>query len=479
MSKTEFLYLSEPDLIQSGVLDAGRCVDVCEEVFRLLHDGDYLMGGANHNEHGLVLVFPKESAFEHMPVAGPERRFIAMPAYLRGRFSVCGEKWYGSNVVNPKARGLPRSVLTVTLNDPETCEPLAMMSGNLISAMRTGCIPGVGVRYLANKDAKTISVIGGGPVQKATLLAMKAGLKGLEKVAVMTVHPDSARQFAAWVEKELGLEGQTVETLEEVVALGDIVSVAASPKEPLFFQDRWFKPGATVLLTSPMTADEDFWCNHELVFDNTRMHQAYYEEAAALGDVKKACNGWGLMYALMDQGKLPALDQCVSLGDVSANLEKMEAICFPELATTGYSPVLIGEKYFDISEPIPGPSTDFLCAVAKATGLYIVTGISEKSAVPGKLYNSQVSISPEGEIVSVYRKIHVWGLEKLYWKESTTCEFATFEMPMCTAGTMICYDTSFPETARVLALMGSNVIFDSTAWRIQEAYQLIAERANF
>lgn len=43
--------------------------------------------------------------------------------------------------------------------------------------MRTGCIPGVGVRYLANKDAETISVVGVGPIQKATLLAMKSELK--------------------------------------------------------------------------------------------------------------------------------------------------------------------------------------------------------------------------------------------------------------------------------------------------------------
>lgn len=74
MSRTDFLYLSEPDLIKTGVLDAAKCINVCEEVFRILHEGDYLMGGPNHNEHGLVLVFPKETKFEHMPVAGPERR---------------------------------------------------------------------------------------------------------------------------------------------------------------------------------------------------------------------------------------------------------------------------------------------------------------------------------------------------------------------------------------------------------------------
>lgn len=142
MSKTEFLFLSEDDLVKAGVLNASECIDTCEEVFGILSDGDYLMGGLNHNEHGLSIVFPKETRFPGMPVAGPERRFIAMPAYLGGDFHVCGEKWYGSNVENPGHRGLPRSVLMITLNDPESCEPISYMSGNLISSMRTGCIPG-------------------------------------------------------------------------------------------------------------------------------------------------------------------------------------------------------------------------------------------------------------------------------------------------------------------------------------------------
>lgn len=179
--------------------------------------------------------------------------------------------------------------------------------------------------------------------------------------------------------------------------------------------------------------------------------------------------------------KVAAAQMDCTLGDVPANLEKMEkmckeaaangaqVICFPELATTGYSPVLIGTKYYEISEPIPGPSTEFLGRVAKENNIYIVTGISEQSVVPGKLYNSQICITPTGEVVSRYRKIHVWGMEKLYWKSSTSCEYATFDLPWCKAGTMICYDTSFPETARVLALMGVNIIFDSAAWRIQEA----------
>jgi ornithine cyclodeaminase/alanine dehydrogenase-like protein (mu-crystallin family) len=85
-----------------------------------------------------------------MPVAGPDRRFVAMPAYLGGCFDICGQKWYGSNAENKKV-GLPRSVLMLTLNDKSTGEPLAYMSANLISAARTGAVPAVGARYFAQK----------------------------------------------------------------------------------------------------------------------------------------------------------------------------------------------------------------------------------------------------------------------------------------------------------------------------------------
>ena len=61
--KTEFLYLSEPDTIAAGVLDVPKCINNAEEVFTLLAKGDYLMGGNNHNNHGMYIVFPKESPF--------------------------------------------------------------------------------------------------------------------------------------------------------------------------------------------------------------------------------------------------------------------------------------------------------------------------------------------------------------------------------------------------------------------------------
>ena len=90
--KIDFLYLNEDDMIEAGVTDMAGCVDAMEEMFRLLKIGDFRMGGANNNSHGVMMVFPDESAFPNMPLNGPDRRFMAMPAYLGGPFRYGGHE---------------------------------------------------------------------------------------------------------------------------------------------------------------------------------------------------------------------------------------------------------------------------------------------------------------------------------------------------------------------------------------------------
>ena len=93
----DFLYLNEPDMIAAGVTDMARCVDVMEETLVLLRNGDFRMAGATAMSHGAMITFPKQSPFPNMPLDGPDRRFMAMPAYIGGRFGTAGMKWYGSN----------------------------------------------------------------------------------------------------------------------------------------------------------------------------------------------------------------------------------------------------------------------------------------------------------------------------------------------------------------------------------------------
>lgn len=315
--KTEFLYLSEQDTIKAGVLDAVKCVDNAEEVFTLLSKGDYLMGGSNHNSHGLGLVFPKETPFPNMPVAGPDRRFVAMPAYLGGRFDVCGNKWYGSNAANPQ-KGLPRSVLTVTLNDKDTGEPLAFMSANLLSAARTGAVPAVAARHLARKDSEVIAVLGCGQINRSCLRSILTQLPNVKKVICYDIFEAAADKFSVWTKEELGVDAEPNLNLEEAVKAADVLTVAASRLQPLYVKDEWLKEGVTVLITGPMQTDDSFWMSTKLIYDNVGLHQAYVQDAIESGDKEGYYKGviGGPIYTLIDAGKMPKLEDSTSIGEV-------------------------------------------------------------------------------------------------------------------------------------------------------------------
>lgn len=318
--KTEFLYLSEQDTIKAGVLDAAKCVDNAEEVFTLLSKGDYLMGGSNHNSHGMGIVFPKESPFPNMPVAGPDRRFVAMPAYLGGRFDICGNKWYGSNAANPQ-KGLPRSVLTVTLNDKDTGEPLAFMSANLLSAARTSAVPGVAARHLANNDSKVLTILGCGQINKACLRTLKTQLPNVKKVVCYDIFETAASKFAAWSKNNLDLDAVVEMDLQSAVSQADVISVAASRLQPLKIHSQWVKKGTTLLVSGPMLADDNFWLSSKIVYDNYRLHEAYVQEAIESGDKEASYASviGGPLYTLIDAGKLPQLKDSTSIGDIILN----------------------------------------------------------------------------------------------------------------------------------------------------------------
>ena len=315
--KTEFLYLSESDTIAAGVLDAEKCIDNAEEVFTLLSQGDYLMGGSNHNSHGLGIVFPKETSFPNMPVAGSDRRFVAMPAYLGGRFDVCGNKWYGSNAENPK-KGLPRSVLTVTLNDKDTGEPLSFMSANLLSAARTGAVPGVAARHLARKDSEVITVLGCGQINRSCLRSILTQLPNVKKVVCFDIFEAAAQKFLEWEKEELGVDGVVELDLEAALKDADVITVAASRLKPLYVKDEWMKDGVTLLITGPMQTDDSYWINTKLIYDNVRLHEAYVQEAIESGDKAGYYKGviGGPIYTLIDDGKMPSLEESASIGEV-------------------------------------------------------------------------------------------------------------------------------------------------------------------
>ena len=331
--KTEFLYLSEADILEAGALDYGACIDVEEEVFRLLSAGDYVMGGDNHNSHGIMMKFPKESPFDNMPKDAPDRRFMAMPAYVGGRFNVAGEKWYGSNIINPE-RGLPRSVLMIMLNDADTCEPIALMSGNIISSVRTGCVPGVATRYLAKSGAAVCSCVGAGPISKSCFEGIIHEAGEIRELVVCDLIREKADAFAGEMGAKYGIAARGTDSLEEAVRAGDIISVAASPVKPIHLHNDWLKKGSLLIFSGRGGVDEDYFTSAKIVWDNPRMHEEYFREHLTLPEGERFVNGIAVqIYKLMYEGRIPPISEGTGLGDIicstsGGRASSDERICF-------------------------------------------------------------------------------------------------------------------------------------------------------
>ncbi|MCO5226810.1 MAG: tyramine oxidase subunit B [Thermomicrobiales bacterium] len=314
MSSThhDFIYLNEPDMIAAGVTDMARCVDVMEEALILLQKGDFRMPGANGMSHGAMFGFPKEPEFPGMPADGPDRRFMAMPAYLGGRFGTTGVKWYGSNLEN-RTRGLPRSIHLFVLNDADTCVPLAVMSGNLISAYRTGAIPGVAVKHLARKDARVLGIVGPGVIGRVTTEATLSQRPDIDRIVVKGVDEADVQRYADYMKPHfphITIEGVASE--EEVAREADIiiVTVTTDPAGSIgypYFKREWIKPGALMLLPAAVRFDDAFVADPatRLVVDAWKLYEAWAEE---YGDqcyekIGIVGNRW---HALTAQGAMPA-----------------------------------------------------------------------------------------------------------------------------------------------------------------------------
>lgn len=326
----DILFLNEEDMLKAGVLDADHCVDTVGEVMSLLSSGDYLMGGKEHNDHGVQLIFPEHSDIEGFPLADSrDRRFMSMPAYLGGRFHMAGEKWYGSNGRNA-AKGLPRSILMVTLNDVETGQPLAYMSANLLSAMRTGAMPGLAAMHLARKDSKILTLIGAGVVNRTSVMAILAKLPQIEEVRIKGSSPTSytAKELQEFiVENYPDLKKVEISaTLEEAVTGADIISEAVSvaPHQWPNIRPEWIKPGCLIISSGTMDVDYEFTKRHiTKVVDNLGMYEEYikvYQEYDK--DGRPVSMGTpGMAYVNMITEGAITKDDVQHLGDIVRGLQ--------------------------------------------------------------------------------------------------------------------------------------------------------------
>lgn len=175
--------------------------------------------------------------------------------------------------------------------------------------------------------------------------------------------------------------------------------------------------------------------------------------------------------------------------DVQANVERHVArvreahaqgaqiICLQELFNSTYFCKRQDASRFDLAEPIPGPTTERMCALARELSVVLVVPLFERQAA-GIYRNSAAIIDADGELLGVYRKMHIPDdplyYEKYYFTPGDALPlrgnsvrshegFAVWQTRYADIGVLICWDQWYPEGARITSLLGAQVLFYPTA----------------
>ena len=147
-------------------------------------------------------------------------------------------------------------------------------------------------------------------------------------------------------------------------------------------------------------------------------------------------------------------------------------VCLPELFRSRYFCQTEETAFFDLAEPLPGPTTDALTKVARESGIVVIAPVFERRA-PGVYHNSAAVIDADGTIAGIYRKMHIPDdpafYEKFYFTPGDL-GFLAFDTRAGRIGTLICWDQWYPEGARLTALAGAGILFYPTAigWHPRE-----------
>jgi len=147
-------------------------------------------------------------------------------------------------------------------------------------------------------------------------------------------------------------------------------------------------------------------------------------------------------------------------------------ICLPELFRSQYFCQREDAAAFDLAEPVPGPTTVALGEVAQKLGVVVIAPLFERRAA-GLYHNTAAILDSTGELVGLYRKMHIPDdpayYEKFYFAPGDR-GFPAFATSAGRLGVLICWDQWYPEAARLVALEGASVIFYPTAigWHPQE-----------
>ena len=155
-----------------------------------------------------------------------------MPSYLK-KSNVSAVKIVNVHPDNPAKYKLPTVMATIILVNPKSNQPLAIMGGGWITAMRTGAAGGVAAKYLARADSKVIGIVGAGVQGRTQLMALKEVLRGIEEVRVTDTERATREIYAEEMSEKLGLYVRAVSNVKDTVRGADVVVTVTPTRKPI------------------------------------------------------------------------------------------------------------------------------------------------------------------------------------------------------------------------------------------------------
>ncbi len=165
-------------------------------------------------------------------------------------------------------------------------------------------------------------------------------------------------------------------------------------------------------------------------------------------------------YAVVPMDVRANIDRAVAWTRRAVAESAAQLVVLPETCTTGFTPNVGPEALWDLVDVLPGRLSEAAQQVAAALGIYLVFPTYEQGTERGVVYNSAALIGPDGSVLGVYRKTHLFPTERVAnagWSTAGTAP-CVIHTPLASIGLTICYDGDFPELYRAEAILGAEVI---------------------
>ena len=241
----------------------------------------------------------------------------------------------GNNVRREKVPAAPgnRYVGLVLLFSTENGEPLAIFPDGVLQRLRVGAANGLGVKYLARHDAKTVGILGSGWQAGAQLMAVCA-VRDIKLIRCFSPNAENRVAFAWQMNQALGIDVEPVAQPEDAIKGADIVMCATNTVDHIFFE-RWIEPG--VHLSSIKIPEIEPKAVKRADRVAIHAHEAKPIHAATKGILPAETGGhggWGTADAI-DLAKLPTLPDLI-VGRAEGRQSDAEVTCFLNNIGLGY-----------------------------------------------------------------------------------------------------------------------------------------------